>query len=191
MSRRWAQRIAKLLRKPLFGTTVVPRDARVDPAEFPENEFPVNCAKCGYLMDGLPDGRCPECGVEFDRGRRLVAQYARGDADGRWKHSRARKWARWLVVLGIACSLLPGLLFRLLSDTLQRLGETDPERALDRLIWMIVLLASLKALAALCCLAAGVVTFTHYPRVPKALRRRVLDAIVAGQRDAAVDQAPA
>ncbi len=71
----WA-RLHALLSRPLFGTKVIPRDARVDPAEFPEDEFPVYCPKCHYLLRGLPDGRCPECGDPFDRGRLLITQYA-------------------------------------------------------------------------------------------------------------------
>lgn len=61
------------LNRPLFGT--VPYGARVDPNRFSEDEFPVVCPKCDYALRGLPDGRCPECGTEFDRGRLLVQQY--------------------------------------------------------------------------------------------------------------------
>jgi uncharacterized paraquat-inducible protein A len=27
----------------------------------------LRCAKCGYLLYGLPEPRCPECGTPFDR----------------------------------------------------------------------------------------------------------------------------
>ncbi|RJP36293.1 MAG: hypothetical protein C4547_07575 [Phycisphaerales bacterium] len=30
-------------------------------------KFPVDaCRKCGYLLRGLPEPRCPECGTAFD-----------------------------------------------------------------------------------------------------------------------------
>ncbi len=47
-------------------------DFRVDPAFFPEDEFPIFCLKCKYELRGLPDGRCPECGEPLDRSRQLV-----------------------------------------------------------------------------------------------------------------------
>jgi hypothetical protein len=28
---------------------------------------PGHCQQCGYRLDGLPESRCPECGVRFDR----------------------------------------------------------------------------------------------------------------------------
>ncbi|MCC6360674.1 MAG: hypothetical protein IT450_18195 [Phycisphaerales bacterium] len=55
----------------------VPPGATVDPALFPEDEFPVECLGCGYALRGLPDGRCPECGREFVRGHLLVETYLR------------------------------------------------------------------------------------------------------------------
>ena len=48
----------------------------VDPALFPEADYPVHCSKCQYLLTGLPDGPCPECGQPFERGKLLVSQYA-------------------------------------------------------------------------------------------------------------------
>ena len=49
-------------------------DARADISRLPENQFPIWCPKCDYLLRGLPDGRCPECGTEFERARLLVQQ---------------------------------------------------------------------------------------------------------------------
>jgi hypothetical protein len=57
------------------GGKVISQETRVDPARFAENEFPVFCRKCDYALRGLPDGHCPECGTEFQRGRLLVEQY--------------------------------------------------------------------------------------------------------------------
>ncbi len=53
----------------------IPPNARVDAADFSEAEFPVHCPECGYLLAGVPEPRCPECGRPFDRGRLLVEQY--------------------------------------------------------------------------------------------------------------------
>ena len=75
MSRGLLARVRRLLYRPLFGTFVVPKDARVDPAPFSDEEFPVHCPKCRYLLRGLPDGACPECGKPFERGALLVRQY--------------------------------------------------------------------------------------------------------------------
>ena len=69
-------RIRRILYYPLWGH-VVPRDAKVDPKRFPEDEFPVWCPKCRYLLRGISDGRCPECGSPFEMGRLLVRQYVR------------------------------------------------------------------------------------------------------------------
>lgn len=49
--------------------------ARVDPSAFSDDEFPVWCPECDYLLRGLLSNRCPECGHGFDRGRLLVSQY--------------------------------------------------------------------------------------------------------------------
>lgn len=67
--RKWLARLAFWRRDP--------RMQRLDPAQFPEDEFPVYCMTCGYELRGLPGDRCPECGTTFDRGRLLVDQYVR------------------------------------------------------------------------------------------------------------------
>lgn len=73
--RRALAAIWMFLNRPLFGTVVTTKETRVDPALFSEDEFPIHCQKCDYALQGLPDGRCPECGTEFVRGRLLVQQY--------------------------------------------------------------------------------------------------------------------
>lgn len=90
---------ARRLNRPLFGTRILPADAEVDPAAFPEEEFPVYCPKCDYLLRGLPDGRCPECGEAFRRCRLLVEQYAEERAHHVWERGFAGRWA---LRLGVA-----------------------------------------------------------------------------------------
>jgi len=69
------QFIWKILNKPLFGTIVIPKDTSIDPTSFTEEDYPVYCTKCLYLLHGLEDGPCPECGTKFERGKLLVTQY--------------------------------------------------------------------------------------------------------------------
>jgi hypothetical protein len=40
----------------------------------PEKHHPMMCVKCGYLLYGLTEARCPECGTPFDR--ELLAGHA-------------------------------------------------------------------------------------------------------------------
>lgn len=72
--------------------------ARVDPALFAEDEFPVYCPKCDYLLRGLPDGRCPECGTDFDKGRLLVEQYVTRPLGWHRRTNRSRR----VLLLGVA-----------------------------------------------------------------------------------------
>lgn len=89
----------------------LPADTRVDPSLFPEDEFPVYCPSCDYLLRGLSDSRCPECGTPFDRGRLLVAQYV--VEQGRRQWPQVSKWARWTLTLSYALAIgwLGGMLF--------------------------------------------------------------------------------
>lgn len=65
---------------------IISPDARVDPAEFPDSDYPVRCGHCGYLLRGLSADTCPECGTSFDRGRLLVEQYVLNQAgESLWK----------------------------------------------------------------------------------------------------------
>lgn len=80
----------------------IPAEARVDPAGFPEGEFPVHCPRCRYLLAGVPGPRCPECGRPFDRGRLLVEQYVLG----RSPQQSAATSRRWLVALLAAKGLI-------------------------------------------------------------------------------------
>lgn len=51
--------LGAFLGTPIFGTVVIPAGARVDATRFSDDEFPVECPKCGYLLRGLSSDRCP------------------------------------------------------------------------------------------------------------------------------------
>src|SRR3972149_2325562 len=102
MIRRWREAIILALNKPLFGTRVIPHDAVVDPTPFPEDGFPTLCDGCGYLLRGIADGNCPECGTPFARGRLLVTQYVIRFGWPSWKGSPSAKWARSILAIGEA-----------------------------------------------------------------------------------------
>ncbi len=98
--------IRRLLNKPMFGTRVIPTDARIDPECFPEDEFPVYCTGCDYELRGLPEPRCPECGQGFDRGTLLVEPYVRTRGLARWKQGRRWRVANWFGIVAISAQAL-------------------------------------------------------------------------------------
>ncbi|MCH8805087.1 MAG: hypothetical protein IH986_03255 [Planctomycetes bacterium] len=98
-SRGWRAWIARAWRYQRALGTTIPPEARVDPDRFSEEEFPVFCRKCRYQLRGLTEGRCPECGMAFERGRLLVQEYA--IEGGRPLFPRSRKVAKWCLVFGI------------------------------------------------------------------------------------------
>jgi hypothetical protein len=76
----------------------------------PEKEFPVFCPQCDYLLRGLPDDRCPECGKSFERSRLLLQQYI--DEDGKRSCRKLNRTAKVCFIAGIvlvACAILFGL----------------------------------------------------------------------------------
>ena len=99
------------LNKPLFGTKVIPPDARVDPARFPEDEFPLYCPKCDYLLRGLAEDRCPECGKSFDRGRLLVVNYVQDPFRRTWRHTRIGRALLWGAAGGFILTFLPAVIY--------------------------------------------------------------------------------
>jgi hypothetical protein len=113
-----------LLYRPLFGTKVIPSDARVDPALFSEEEFPVYCEKCDYLLRGLPDGRCPECGQPFERGRLLALQYGDGQNQTLW--TKPHRWAHRLSVAAFYVCMTSGFLFVPAALGVRTLSLPDP-----------------------------------------------------------------
>ena len=124
VSRGLSAKVRRLLYRPLFGTFVVPKDARVDPALFSEEEFPVFCPKCRYSLRGLRDGLCPECGRPFERGALLVQQYVFGKQ--LWRLTLLGRVGRWCVVGGLVC-VLTFFLGASVLVVLQRLGLVDLE----------------------------------------------------------------
>jgi len=103
VSRGLLAKVSRLLSRPLFGTFVVPKDARVDPTLFSEEDFPVFCPKCRYSLRGLRDGLCPECGQPFERGVLLVRQYVFEWGEPLWRRTRLGRVSRWCVIGGLIC----------------------------------------------------------------------------------------
>jgi hypothetical protein len=99
-------KVSRLLYRPLFGTFVVPKDARVDPTLFSEEGFPVFCPRCRYSLRGLRDGLCPECGQPFERGALLVRQYVFEWGQRHRKGTPLARVRRWLVIGATACGLV-------------------------------------------------------------------------------------
>jgi len=96
--------MGRLLKHRIGYGVVIPPETRVDAGAFSEDEFPVFCTQCEYLLRGLPDGRCPECGKAFDRGRLLVEQYAIEGGARPWK--RTRWWAWRLCITGFSIQIV-------------------------------------------------------------------------------------
>lgn len=69
--------------------------------------FQPRCLDCGYDLEGLEDGRCPECGVRFTR-KTLVRMFiARQRSKEEWL-SWFRGWPAWVLVY---CGPLAGRSF--------------------------------------------------------------------------------
>jgi len=109
MWRKWLVCVWKFLNRPMFGTKIIPPHAWVNPGSFSEEEFPLYCVQCDYLLRGLSGTRCPECGHHFDRGRLLVEQYVTEPLRRDWDNQRIGRWAvrfaaAGLGVLGLWCA---------------------------------------------------------------------------------------
>ena len=103
MPRDWKASVKRFLHRDLLSGRVMPRKvakASVDPNLFPEEQFPLYCPKCGYLLRGLPNDRCPECGTRFERGRLLVEQYVLRHGGPRLRLTRMGRWIARLVICG-------------------------------------------------------------------------------------------
>lgn len=126
----------RALDRALFGTTVIPATARVDPAKFPADEFPVHCPKCDYLLRGLTDERCPECGKPFDRGRLLVVQYLGDEArsSARLPEYRLMVWCSLAAGVSIALSLL--CYYGLAVYARSNAGTPQATQAIGLMVWV-------------------------------------------------------
>lgn len=170
--------VGSLLRKPLFGTTVIPRDATVDPGLFPEDEYPIHCRTCDYCLRGLPDGKCPECGTIFERGLLLITTYGFGQRRAYWRKSAARKWFWVCLVAGIAIVQLPALAVTCLSY----FGYFDSGNARSLAVWPYLLrirliVWSVISTSVLFSLTALVIAVKALPRGWRKRRRAIIDAI--------------
>jgi hypothetical protein len=65
---------------------------------FPPTIHPPRCSRCQYVLTGLPEPRCPECGQEFDPDD--PATYRTKPPFVFW-----RFWFPPLVMTGVACAL--------------------------------------------------------------------------------------
>ncbi len=167
-----------LLHKPLFGTHVIPRDASVDPTLFPEQEYPVYCSKCSYLLRGLPDGKCPECGTSFERGHLLVRTYVTAWGGALWRDSPARKWYWRFIVAGTALPFLSGLGFMCLKYFVDWTSPSPPSSAtLDVAFRLIHALAAGMFVGPVLQFVAFGIAVKSYPRGSWNRRRAIIDAI--------------
>lgn len=180
MPRALVSRISQFLHRPLFGTRVIPRDASVDPALFPEDEFPVYCSKCAYLLRGLRDGACPECGKNFRRGQLLVTQYVFGRGYSPWKRARAGRLCAWSLRIGVLlviASLVGGVALVLY---LRRTGPAQAAIALDNALRWSDIFFTVTVAASVLCAFSGTVYLLWFIRLMRPRRRRVIEAIPAG-----------
>lgn len=171
----WRTRLRRILYRDLVTGYTIPREGRVDPTPFPEDEFPVYCPKCDYSLRGLPDGNCPECGKAFERGRLLVIQYVERACEHDFHNSPSGRRAIRVCLYGLAVSVSLALLAFGLERWPPR-GNTAAIRALTLnsdtpfIILIPLLLASFVLLAHV----------IHHNRSTASRRRRVLRALQAG-----------
>lgn len=180
MSRGLLAKVSRLLGRPLFGTFVVPKDARVDPTLFSEEDLPVYCPKCDYLLRGLPDGRCPECGTPFERGLLLVRQYVFEWGERPCRRTPRGKAERWWSIVAFALILFLGVTFGGLY-VLHYTGIVDVANMPD---WFQPVFHFLCLLAIPMCLAGAGSVVLSFIRVRRVARRR---RMVIGAVRAAAD----
>lgn len=172
--------LRQILNRPLFGTKVIPADARVDPSLFSEEEFPVHCAKCEYLLRGLPGAICPECGTPFDRGRLLVQEYV----DLKRKGYFYRRYSRWLWAIVIGYYLVRFGAHRVHALILNRLTTVSNPGAATTAIEHLALLVRFMLVADLLMLVAFLVPIFLMLRQSRRLaskRKRIVSAIEKAQ----------
>ena len=128
MKTQWLAKLRNIFRYRIAFGRIIPPNARANPAQLSESEFPIVCPKCDYLLHGLTVPRCPECGRDFDRGRLLVEQYVLEGGLGR--KGRVSQFAKWCMNFTVfALFVLPFLMLFLLP---RRFSQGDA----GGLIWM-------------------------------------------------------
>jgi hypothetical protein len=173
-----------LLNRPLFGTRVIPADARVPAAGFSEDEFPVFCSNCEYLLRGLSSSRCPECGEPFDRGRLLVDQYVRERDHRLWKRGGLGRWAGRLAAATMVLLLLYIAGTHAAAHWVLPLAQSKVRPTAQQVDRWVVILELLHhsmwwgQLLMLAVLVACVLIWIRAARRNTRKRRRVMDAIV-------------
>lgn len=181
--------VGAILNRPMFGTQVIPPDARADPALLPEEDFPLNCPKCDYLLRGLPEQRCPECGEAFDRGRLLVIRYVRQYDSHGWDATavggavkRLRIWAQILAFTGCGASAL--IVKFAGASPINPMSPTPSTSLAVSLLWLVPLItmgAMMLFLLFAGCELAGVLVCVRRNRHK---RRRVIAAIIRADTNA-------
>lgn len=146
--------LSKLFGYHMVQGEIIPPDARVDPAHFPENEYPLFCPTCDYMLRGLPTERCPECGHTFDRGRLLVEQYVLEQGKRLWKQTG--KYAQALLVMGFLLSVVPLVLARVASALVKPTAMTT--QTMD---WVMKLVPAVMAIIALGTILLFVAVFLY------------------------------
>ncbi|HPD30650.1 MAG TPA: hypothetical protein PLL20_11690 [Phycisphaerae bacterium] len=172
-------RYQRFLRWAAARRLVIPRDTRVDPSLLSEERFPVSCPKCEYLLRGLPDGRCPECGREFDHGKLLVEQYV-GEA-GKRSHPVTSKWTFRMWLAGALLLVCGGMLPSLMQWVEQRAAGLRQTPGSDRLLRACVFTMIGAQLVGLSLLAVAFVLDLRLAIVSRRKRRQILDAIDRNQ----------
>ena len=178
MSRDWRRSVEQVLNRGLFSAPVIPRDGAVDSNLFSEDEFPIYCPKCSYLLRGLPDGRCPECGTFFERERLLVQQYVFQDGEPAWRSTRTGKWVRRMMIAGsLLVLLLSGVGYGVHELARSRVTPTSASAAADAILrsWFLPLLVLMSILGMLLLVGAVMCVRQFYLNSTK--RRRILDAL--------------
>lgn len=119
------------------------------------------CLGCGYVLDNLPEPRCPECGREFDPNdaRTYLPKPRRG-----WPYLLAAI----LCTLGFP-SLFVTLSFVIESSTGRRLGQTA---------FISVILAVALAFIGTAVVLAASIRAMRWPRFTFRRRRPVVAAVV-------------
>jgi hypothetical protein len=172
----WCRRLGRVLRYPILKSTPIPPNARVDPTSFPEDEFPVRCLKCGYSLNGLgTEGRCPECGEAFERGRLLVEAYVEGRRPRNDRFLRILAWMCWFLAF-VAILNLAGftlLMYALHHANMPMIGT------MLRTFMAFEIVETILVVPAFTCLIVIVVL----NQIPRDKRRRVRVAIQIKPRD--------